>query len=410
MNAQAPVLSDIADGVMTITLNRPEAANAVRPDDRDALIALLATADADEKVRVVVLRANGKHFCSGADVGSLAERRAHGEKRVLEPTRRIMNGAQKLVASVLDCNKPVIAAVHGAATGLGAHVVYASDLVIATENAYFAESFVKRGLVVDGGGCYLLPRRIGMQKAKEMAFFGEKALSRRSIHAGTGEPGGQRRRLRHHGRRLRRAPGGGADHCDRVHETVAQRLPRHRPLRCIRRGGHGAGDPVVFARLHRGRPSVRGEASHRVHRVVRVARADIPTIDSASAPYWEAARQGQLLIAECAACGRVHHYPRPFCPFCWSEDVHPVQASGTGTLYTYSTVYVNDLVPFKERLPYVAAIVELAEGPRLMTTIEGASPDDLRVGMPVTAVFRPIDDADPDSPYLTVFTPSEESP
>jgi 2-(1,2-epoxy-1,2-dihydrophenyl)acetyl-CoA isomerase len=174
MNTQAAILSDVADGVMTIALNRPEAANAVRPNDRDALIALLATADADEKVRVVVLRANGKHFCAGADVGSLAERRAKGEKRVLEPTRRIMNGAQKLVASVLDCNKPVIAAVHGAATGLGAHIVYASDLVIATENAYFAESFVKRGLVVDGGGCYLLPRRIGMQKAKEMAFFGEK--------------------------------------------------------------------------------------------------------------------------------------------------------------------------------------------------------------------------------------------
>lgn len=70
MNTQAAILSDVADGVMTITLNRPEAANAVRPDDRDALIALLATADADEKVRVVVLRANGKHFCSGADVGS----------------------------------------------------------------------------------------------------------------------------------------------------------------------------------------------------------------------------------------------------------------------------------------------------------------------------------------------------
>ena len=144
--------------------------------------------------------------------------------------------------------------------------------------------------------------------------------------------------------------------------------------------------------------------------MVEVARADIPTIDAASAPYWEAARRGQLLIAECAACGKVHHYPRPFCPFCWSEDVQPVQANGTGTLYTYSTVYVNDLAPFKERLPYVAAIVELAEGPRLMTTIEGADPDDLRVGMPVTAVFRPVDDTDPDSPFLTVFTPTEESP
>jgi hypothetical protein len=144
--------------------------------------------------------------------------------------------------------------------------------------------------------------------------------------------------------------------------------------------------------------------------VVKVARADIPTIDAASTPYWEAARQGQLLIAECAACGRVHHYPRPFCPHCWSEDVHPLQASGAGTLYTYSTVYVNDLAPFKERLPYVAAIVELDEGPRLMTTIEGADPDDLRVGMPVAAVFRPVDDADPDSPYLTVFTPTERKP
>jgi 2-(1,2-epoxy-1,2-dihydrophenyl)acetyl-CoA isomerase len=184
MTSIEPVLSVLADGIMTVTLNRPEAANAVRPDDRDALIALLANADADEKVRVVVLRANGKHFCSGADVGSLADRRAKGEKRVMEPTRRIMNGAQKLVASILDCNKPVIAAVHGAATGLGAHMVYACDLVIATENAYFAESFVKRGLVVDGGGCYLLPRRIGMQKAKEMTFFGEKLTAAEALALG----------------------------------------------------------------------------------------------------------------------------------------------------------------------------------------------------------------------------------
>jgi 2-(1,2-epoxy-1,2-dihydrophenyl)acetyl-CoA isomerase len=178
------VLSDLTDDVLTITLNRPDAANAVRPEDRDALITLLAAADANDEVRVVVLRANGKHFCSGADVGSLAERRAQGEKRVLEPTKRIMNGAQRLVASVLDCNKPVIAAVHGAATGLGAHLVYASDLVITTENAYFAESFVKRGLVVDGGGCYLLPRRIGMQKVKEMAFFGERLTAAEALTLG----------------------------------------------------------------------------------------------------------------------------------------------------------------------------------------------------------------------------------
>jgi uncharacterized OB-fold protein len=142
--------------------------------------------------------------------------------------------------------------------------------------------------------------------------------------------------------------------------------------------------------------------------VVTVARADIPTIDAASEPYWAAAKEGRLLVARCATCDRVHHYPRPFCPHCWSEDVSPVPAAGTGTLYTYSTVYVNDLAPFKERLPYVAALVELDEGPRLMTVVEGVDPGDLRVGMPVTAVFRPVDENDADSPYLTVFTPSEE--
>ncbi|OBH01476.1 enoyl-CoA hydratase [Mycobacterium sp. E342] len=168
------ILSDSSDGVLTITLNRPKAANALRPEDRDQLIALLHNADADELIRVVVVRAVGKHFCAGADVAALAKRRDESPKRVLDPMRRIMTGAQRLVASVLDCQKPVIAAVQGAATGLGAHLVYASDLVIATEQAYFAEAFVKRGLVVDGGGCYLLPRRIGMQKAKELAFFGEQ--------------------------------------------------------------------------------------------------------------------------------------------------------------------------------------------------------------------------------------------
>jgi uncharacterized OB-fold protein len=142
---------------------------------------------------------------------------------------------------------------------------------------------------------------------------------------------------------------------------------------------------------------------------VIVARADIPIIDSASAPYWDAARHGRLLIAGCGACGKVHHYPRPFCPHCWSDDVRPVRASGTGTLYTYSTVYANDLPPFRDRLPYVAAIVELAEGPRVMTTIEGVQPDGLRVGMAVTASFRPVDADDPESPYLTVFSPDEEN-
>ncbi|WP_216693563.1 enoyl-CoA hydratase/isomerase family protein [Dietzia psychralcaliphila] len=182
--ADAAVVSDLSGGILTITLNRPDASNAIRPDDRNALIALFLDADTDPDVRVVVLRANGRHFCAGADVVSLADGRAKRVKRVTGPMHTIMTGAQKLISSVLDCGKPVIAVVQGAAAGIGAHLAYAADLVVATDSAYFAESFVKRGLVVDGGGAYLLPRRIGMQKAKEMVFFGEKLTAAEAMNLG----------------------------------------------------------------------------------------------------------------------------------------------------------------------------------------------------------------------------------
>ncbi|GAA4667268.1 Zn-ribbon domain-containing OB-fold protein [Gordonia humi] len=131
-------------------------------------------------------------------------------------------------------------------------------------------------------------------------------------------------------------------------------------------------------------------------------RADLPTVEPGTAPYWEAAARGVLLVAECGDCGAIHHYPRPFCPSCWSENVSAIECSGHGTLYTYSTVYMNDLHPFKDRLPYVAAIIELAEGPRLMTNIEGCEPADLEVGMAVKADFRPISD----DYTATVFRPA----
>ena len=83
--------------------------------------------------------------------------------------RILLRGAQKLIAAVLDCGKPVVAEVQGTAAGLGAHLAFACDLVVASESAKFIESFVLRGLVVDAAGAYLLPRRIGLQRAKELA-------------------------------------------------------------------------------------------------------------------------------------------------------------------------------------------------------------------------------------------------
>ena len=112
-------------------------------------------------------------------------------------------------------------------------------------------------------------------------------------------------------------------------------------------------------------------------------RFDIPTPDLETQPFWDGCREGRFLVRHCNACGEDHFYPRPFCPKCWSDNVEWKQASGRGTLYTYSVVHQNDLPPFNERVPYVAAVVELEEGPRVMTNIEGVPHEELRVGMPV---------------------------
>jgi 2-(1,2-epoxy-1,2-dihydrophenyl)acetyl-CoA isomerase len=167
------VLHDVADGVATITLNRPDAGNAIQPEQRDVIIELLDAADSDPDVRAVALRSQGRHFCTGADLGSIAGG-STGEPRVGDGMRRIMHGAQRLIAAVLDCPKPVVAVVQGPAAGLGAHLVFACDLVVASESAYFLEPFLLRGIIVDAGGAYLLPRLIGLQRAKELAFLGDR--------------------------------------------------------------------------------------------------------------------------------------------------------------------------------------------------------------------------------------------
>lgn len=134
-------------------------------------------------------------------------------------------------------------------------------------------------------------------------------------------------------------------------------------------------------------------------------RFDLPEIDAFTRPYWDAAAEGRLLIRRCRAvgCGRAHHYPREFCPYCWSEEGGWERASGWATLYTWSVVHRNDLPPFGGRVPYVAAVVELDEGPRMMTELvecregeergeggEGGKGEEgeLRVGMVLEVAFR----------------------
>ncbi|MET9437765.1 enoyl-CoA hydratase-related protein [Streptomyces sp. NPDC006551] len=144
--------------------------NAVTRDQRERIIALLGDASADPGVRAVVLTATGRGFCAGADLRGAP---ASGERVPGDVARTIRLGAQRLIGAVLDCEKPVIAAVNGTAAGIGAHLAFACDLVLAAESARFIEVFVRRGLVPDGGGAYLLPRLVGPQRAKELMFFGD---------------------------------------------------------------------------------------------------------------------------------------------------------------------------------------------------------------------------------------------
>lgn len=131
-------------------------------------------------------------------------------------------------------------------------------------------------------------------------------------------------------------------------------------------------------------------------------RFDLPTIEDESRPFWDAAHTGKLMLMACNACSKVYHYPRPVCPNCWSEDVAWREASGRATLYTFSTVHVNDLPPFKEQLPYVVAMVDLEEGVRFTTQLVDCAAADARIGMALQVTFKPLTD----EITLPVFRPA----
>ena len=131
-------------------------------------------------------------------------------------------------------------------------------------------------------------------------------------------------------------------------------------------------------------------------------RFDLPTIEPETQPFWDGAADEKLVIQRCAACGAWQYYPRPFCKACWSEDVSWEEASGRATLYTYSIVRRNDLPPFGDRVPYVAAIVDLAEGPRMISEVVDCPLDDVSIGMALTVAYRDL----ADGLKLPVFRPA----
>ena len=167
---------EVSDGVARITLDRPHRRNATTRPQRLRIIELLDEASARLDVRVVVLTGSGGSFCAGADLAAPLPgppRPAGAPARTVgEVAGGMRMNAHRLIGAIMDCEKPVIAAVNGVAAGMGVHMALACDLVLAAESATLREVFVHRGVVPDSGGAYLLGRLIGPQKAKELLFFG----------------------------------------------------------------------------------------------------------------------------------------------------------------------------------------------------------------------------------------------
>ena len=162
------VMLDKEGGVATITLNQPQSLNALsRPIRRDLAAALAEVRD-DAEVRAVIITGAGRAFCAGGDVKGMA-----GGRTPIEWREWLLFTDRSIIQVMLDMEKPIVAAVNGYAVGAGCNVALASDIIIAADNARFAEIFVRIGLAPDGGGAWTLPRRVGLAKAKELAFTGE---------------------------------------------------------------------------------------------------------------------------------------------------------------------------------------------------------------------------------------------
>jgi uncharacterized protein len=112
-----------------------------------------------------------------------------------------------------------------------------------------------------------------------------------------------------------------------------------------------------------------------------------PTANEFTQAFWDACKEQRLLVRRCHACGEASYPPRPACPRCWSDDVVWEDASGRGVLTTFSVVRANDMAAFRESLPYVPAIVQLAEGPRMMTTLVDSDPAAVVCDATVEVVF-----------------------
>ena len=167
---ESHILFDVTDSVGTLTLNRPDKLNAFFGSMRDEIGEALEEMAGREDVRVVVITGRGRAFCAGADVGYMAdllERGAYDEANLL------VTAGRRVIRSIIEMPKPVIAALNGAAAGGGANMALACDLRIASDRAAIGQTFNRIGLAPDWGGSWLVPRLVGRARAAELFFLAE---------------------------------------------------------------------------------------------------------------------------------------------------------------------------------------------------------------------------------------------
>jgi len=176
---------EVANGIGTITLNRPEAKNALTVEMRDDIVTAVRSARADSDVRALLITGTGDAFCAGMDLSASTVATASEpgyEPRSTSEALRV--GVQAFISELWNLDKPTVAAVNGTAVGPGAHLALACDFVLVHEKTRFIWSFAKWGLVVDAGGAYLLPRLVGLPRAKAMVMLGEGATGQEAVDLG----------------------------------------------------------------------------------------------------------------------------------------------------------------------------------------------------------------------------------
>jgi 2-(1,2-epoxy-1,2-dihydrophenyl)acetyl-CoA isomerase len=173
--------TELTDGIFTITLNRPDKLNSFNFEMGNQMKEALMEAESNEDVRCVLLTGSGRAFCAGQDLAEATEVSNDPHRDLSEI---VYHTYIPIIKGIRELEKPVVCAVNGTAAGAGANIALACDIVIASEEAKFIQSFSQIGLIPDSGGTYILPRLIGLARATALTFLGEKISAQEAVEMG----------------------------------------------------------------------------------------------------------------------------------------------------------------------------------------------------------------------------------